>query len=696
MELGIPSKDNRQKVEFNMTKSKQYTDVHMETTWDPLHGESIDKLLEDPDESNFLERITEVFWSLDAFSQSFYPISRSKESLADSTVEIDFIRLERVYKRLQAISSCDDGVFERMINQSIKSIQTQIYDFCEFQFKSALKSWLRVMLMWLSFKELYDPVYESITSAITDYFFELEDAEFYNRNIAEQFFSLWEYDTLLTVVKINQQQLTFLMFDQPDEDSEEMEKVRRYFILIDFLFSSNKHRKHLKINCKEFHIDILNSERADDLPDFYFEWYKAKRRIFSDYMVLNEEDSVFEIDKRNDPFVYLNFPWAFDASSKFKFLTFENHLSRKKTVEGSFRNIFDIIENNFYLQINVNRNTLIEDALNSLNRNSAEFKKPLKVKFKGELGVDDGGVQKEFFQLVIRDLFDVGYGMFEYNEETHLYWFKKDTFESPIKFELAGIILGLAIYNGHILDLHLPLAVYKKLLGREVALEDFAQIDPQVAKSLKAILNYQNEDISEVMGLTFIVEYESWGAKVCEELIPGGKDILITQSNKQEYVDMFVDFMMNISVSKWFSSFKKGFINCCGGEILNILEPEDLEMLIWGSQILDYSKLKQVANYQDGYTEDSQTIQFFWEAIEELNEDEKKKFLFFLTGWDRAPINGLSDLKFNISRHGDNQEHLPSAHTCFNHLLLPDYESKEILLQKLKTAINNAEGFGLF
>lgn len=696
MELGVTSKDNRQKVVFKMTKSKQLTDVHMSVAWDPLHGEQIDKLLEDPDESNFLERITEVFWSLDALSLSFYPICRSKEYQNDWTLEIDFIRLEKVYERLQSISSIDDGIFERTMNESIKSIQSQIHNFWEFQFKSALKAWLRVMLIWLSYKTLYDPIFESITSAITDYFYELEDAEFYNRKIAEEFFSKWEYEALLTVIKINQQQLTFLMFDQPDEDSEEIEKVRRYFILIDFLFYSNKHRKQFRINSKEFHIDILNSERVEDLPDFYFEWYKAKRRIFTDYMVLNEEDRIYEIDKRNDPFIYLNFPWAFDAGSKFKFLTFENHLSRKKTIEGSFRNIFDIIENNFFLQITINRNSLIEDALNSLNRNSAEFKKPLKVKFKGELGVDDGGVQKEFFQLAIRDLFDVGYGMFDYNHESHLFWFKKDTFESPIKFELAGTILGLAIYNGHILDLHLPLAVYKKLLDWEVTLEDFAQIDPQVGKSLKAILNYQNEDISEVMGLTFIVEYDSWGEKVCEELIPGGKDILITQSNKQEYVDMFVDFMMNISVSKWFTSFKKGFINCCGGDILKILEPEDLEMLIWGSKVLDYSKLKEVTNYQDGYTEDSNAIKFFWQAINELDEDEKKKFLFFLTGWDKAPINGLSDLKFNISRHGDNQEHLPSAHTCFNHLLLPDYETKEKLLEKLKKAINNSEGFGLF
>ena len=286
--------------------------------------------------------------------------------------------------------------------------------------------------------------------------------------------------------------------------------------------------------------------------------------------------------------------------------------------------------------------------------------------------------------------------MFEYSEESHLFWFKKDTFESPIKFELVGIILGLAIYNGHILDIHFPLAIYKKLLGRDVALEDFAQLDPQVGKSLKAILNYQNDDISEVMGLTFIVEYDSWGAKVTEELLPGGKDIPVTQENKQEYVDLFVDFMMNASISKWFNSFKKGFINCWGGEILSLIEPEDLEMLIWGSKVLDYNKLKEVTNYQDGYTENSLAIKYFWQVIEELSDDEKKKFLFFSTGCDKAPINGLSDLKFNISRHGDNQDHLPSAHTCFNHLLLPDYQTKEKLEEKLKKAINNSEGFGLF
>lgn len=271
----------------------------------------------------------------------------------------------------------------------------------------------------------------------------------------------------------------------------------------------------------------------------------------------------------------------------------------------------------------------------------------------------------------------------------------KDTFEIPLKFELIGIIIGLAIYNGHILDIHFPLAMYKKLLNHQITVEDFSQYDPQVAKSLKAILNYENDDFKEVMGLHFTVDYDSWGATVSEELKEGGKEIEVTQDNKHEYVELYIDFMMNKSVEKWFTAFQKGFQKCCGGEILSMIEPEDLEMLVCGSKILDFSELKKATIYQDGFTEESQTVKYLWEVLEEFDEEEKKKFLFFCTGCDRAPINGLGDLKFYVSKHGNDDQLLPSVHTCFNHLLIPDYSSKDILREKLVKAIHNSEGFGL-
>ena len=93
------------------------------------------------------------------------------------------------------------------------------------------------------------------------------------------------------------------------------------------------------------------------------------------------------------------------------------------------------------------------------------FKKPLKVVFEGEPGIDEGGVRKEFFQLVIKELFDPNFGMFQYNEKKRIYWFNGMSIEPNINFEMIGIVTGLAIYNNIILDMHFPLALYKLLVG---------------------------------------------------------------------------------------------------------------------------------------------------------------------------------------------------------------------------------------
>jgi len=81
--------------------------------------------------------------------------------------------------------------------------------------------------------------------------------------------------------------------------------------------------------------------------------------------------------------------------------------------------------------------------------------------------------------------------------------------------------------------------------------------------------------------------------------------------------------------------------------------------------------------------------------LEEFNDEERKMFLKFLTGSDRSPLRGLSDIKMTITRNGDGL-HLPASHTCFNHLLLPDYKNRSVMRKKLKEAIQYCEGFGLF
>merc|ERR1719230_976207 len=114
----------------------------------------------------------------------------------------------------------------------------------------------------------------------------------------------------------------------------------------------------------------------------------------------------------------------------------------------------------------VRRAEVLQDALQQLAGHPASmFRKPLKIVFDGEEGVDEGGVQKEFFQLLTEQLYNEDFGMFERIEESRNFWFNKNSFEANLQFELFGIIIGLAIYNQVILDVKFPMAVYKKLMG---------------------------------------------------------------------------------------------------------------------------------------------------------------------------------------------------------------------------------------
>lgn len=342
-----------------------------------------------------------------------------------------------------------------------------------------------------------------------------------------------------------------------DDDQEEQEKIRNLLLIMDFFHYSSRKIRVNPINLKEFHIDVINTEWKEKLKDFYIDWHNCRRGRINGELDIDFDLEVTEINKRTFfKVLYIEFPWAIDAANKARLINYEGQISKKKEIHNSIDIASLLMGVSPYLKVEVRRDHLIEDSLNSLVSSGAELKKPLKVKFEGEPGVDEGGVQKEFFQLLVKQLFDVEYGMFEYNKESQLFWISRNSFEIPLKFELVGIILGSAIYNNHILDIHLPLAFYKKLLGKPVNLDDFEQYDPQVGKSLRAILDYDKEDFEEIMGLTFTVDYESFGHKLSKNLIENGDTIPVTLANKEEYIEMYINYLMNDSVDNYFQSFK--------------------------------------------------------------------------------------------------------------------------------------------
>ena len=168
---------------------------------------------------------------------------------------------------------------------------------------------------------------------------------------------------------------------------------------------------------------------------------------------------------------------------------------------------------------------------------------------------------------------------------------------------------------------------------------------------------------------------------------------MININNKDEYIELYLDWYFNKSVNNFYNRFEKGFYLVFDKNLAKNLKPDELELIICGTQFLDFNELKNACKYR-GYKKDSETIKYLWEVLLEFNEEEKKKFLFFVTGCDRAPIEGLGSLEIVITNEGEESD-LPMAHTCFNNLVLPDYKNFAKTKKNILIAINYSEGFGL-
>ncbi|XP_034786972.1 probable E3 ubiquitin-protein ligase HECTD2 isoform X1 [Pan paniscus] len=363
--------------------------------------------------------------------------------------------------------------------------------------------------------------------------------------------------------------------------------------------------------------------------------------------------------------------------------------------------------NILFLNMKVRRTHLVSDSLDELTRKRADLKKKLKVTFVGEAGLDMGGLTKEWFLLLIRQIFHPDYGMFTYHKDSHCHWFSSFKCDNYSEFRLVGILMGLAVYNSITLDIRFPPCCYKKLLSPpiipsdqnipvgicNVTVDDLCQIMPELAHGLSELLSHEG-NVEEDFYSTFQVFQEEFGIIKSYNLKPGGDKISVTNQNRKEYVQLYTDFLLNKSIYKQFAAFYYGFHSVCASNALMLLRPEEVEILVCGSPDLDMHALQRSTQY-DGYAKTDLTIKYFWDVVLGFPLDLQKKLLHFTTGSDRVPVGGMADLNFKISKNETSTNCLPVAHTCFNQLCLPPYKSKKDLKQKLIIGISNSEGFGL-
>lgn len=409
--------------------------------------------------------------------------------------------------------------------------------------------------------------------------------------------------------------------------------------------------------------------------------------------------------KRTPLFTFCNYPFLLTLGMKISILEYEAKKCMERKAEETFiksldkRKALDI-----NLRIQVRRTHISNDSLRCLKQFSdGELKKSLKIEFIGEPGIDVGGLKKEWFGLVVKELFSPEIGLFSYDDESHVYWFTPEPLDLNLElFHMVGIVLGLAIYNSTILDLKFPLALYKKLINKKIRLDDYREMCPTTARGLSTLLEYSGN--VENFELYFDTTFKNiFGDKVIRELIPNGSNIKVTNANKKEYVSKWCDFYMNSSIKEQFDSFYSGFHKVIGGNALSLFSAKEIEMIICGNDEtnIDCESFKSITKYTGWLSTtdalESNVVKWFWKWFAQLNFEEQKKFLAFVTGSDRIPAIGVSTMSFKISRLRafGNVKKLPIAHTCFNELCVFDYVSEEEFVRKLNMSIHESEGFGL-
>ncbi|KAF2847186.1 hypothetical protein T440DRAFT_214556 [Plenodomus tracheiphilus IPT5] len=356
------------------------------------------------------------------------------------------------------------------------------------------------------------------------------------------------------------------------------------------------------------------------------------------------------------------------------------------------------------LQLSVRRDQVFLDSFKSLYFKSPDEMKygKLSIRFHGEEGVDAGGVTREWFQVISRQMFNADYALFVpvASDRTTFHPNRLSSInpEHLMFFKFIGRIIGKALYEGRVLDCHFSRAVYKQIMGKQVNLKDMETLDLEYYKSLEWMLH---NDITDIITETFSVEVEAFGEMQVVDLIENGRNIPVTEDNKQEYIRLITEHRLTGAVQEQLEHFLKGFHDIVPAELVSIFSEQELELLISGLPDINVDDWKNNTEYHN-YTAASPQIQWFWRAIRTFEKEEQAKLLQFITGTSKVPLNGFKELegmngfsKFNIHRDYGSKDRLPSSHTCFNQLDLPEYESYEDLRKALYTAMTaGGEYFG--
>jgi hypothetical protein len=314
-------------------------------------------------------------------------------------------------------------------------------------------------------------------------------------------------------------------------------------------------------------------------------------------------------------------------------------------------------------------------------------------------------------------------------------------------YEMVGVLIGLAIYNGVTIPIDLPTFFYADLLRQPtVSLDSCKEIWPDLTAGLEKLTT------DALDGLDFVFPMETNGLRLSVKAPTEEGDVMtlpvysitpigpltinglqhrhtspsveslgirnawpgwvlvdaegpaepLTADNLDAFKETYCSWLQNGAVSPQHKALMTGIraIFTDADQALQVIAPAScVKELVEGSRHLDIAALRAATKYER-YEADEEYIIWFWEIVTAWPQEKQKRLLQFVTALEKIPYGGEQFVKFVIEElwyydQEEGKENLPTASTCFGTLSLPRYTSREVLVKKLDMAIEYAyEGFG--
>ena len=426
--------------------------------------------------------------------------------------------------------------------------------------------------------------------------------------------------------------------------------------------------------------------------------YNQRNQFFFTKLI---DYSLFQIVQNN----YLNQIFSFNTRYnlfKLKFDSRRTFINYIDFIKNSNKNINTIINNQRY-KIQIERGKEYENYLkifeNTLNDNKSfttifNYNGYIEFDFNNEIGKGIGPTN-EFYCNLFKSFMEKNLNLFIINHDNFLYPLPKFLNEKNKKdilltFQFLGFIIARCILDDRLIDIPLSKTFIDLITNKPIVISDIQNIHKEIYDFISKKEQFDNINN---MNLYFIFPYK--GNDI--ELIKNGKNILITNENINEYIINLYNFLFKSKeIKEIINSFKNGFNTIFPIERLNYLTSEEIQNIILTSQIEKWEE-KEISKFiiiEHGYSINSKQISYFFKYISELNKENKKKFLKFITGSERLPFLGFEGLKPKLTivkrlteKYDNPDNYLPSVMTCQNYLKIPEYSSYEIFKNKMDIAI---------